>query len=199
MRFIKTKLFIGLACFVLGIGVVLLAQKYLLKSKDDLISGSPSLHAMQSMNSLFDQFYNDDFFSSSRDPFDQMRKMRERMMKEFEEPEKGRGLFDSWYKDRFGGGDAGEIKKREDKDFIYYDIAIQGLDKEKLNVKVADGQINITGQIEKKSEEGGSTSFMSSSFHRSFPAPPEVDANKVQMEQSEGRLTLKFPKVEPRG
>lgn len=176
MKAFKSKVLIGLVCFVLGVAAALLVQKLNSKPAITLLASNPT-HAMKYMDSLFDPFYDDDFFGRSGDPF-----------------ENSGSIFDSWYRKKFGGGDAGEVKKREDKNFIYYDIAIKDLDKEKLKVKVEDGQISISGQTEKKSEENGSGSFYSSSFHRSFPAPPEVDADKFQMEQLKDTLTLKFPK-----
>jgi HSP20 family molecular chaperone IbpA len=194
MKSVIPKIAIGLACFILGIGSVLFFQKFEIRPKHSE-STPPGLHAMRDVNSMFDQFYGNDFFGNSRDPFESMRKMREQMMKEFDQPEEGSGIFDSWYKHKFGGGDAGEIKKREDTDFIYYDIAVKDVGKDKLNVRVANGQIEISGQIEKRSDDNGQGTYFSSSFHRSFPLPPDVDGNKVQMEQNKDLLTLKFPKT----
>ena len=85
MKLVKSPILIGLVCFGLGVGAVLILQKFVLTPKDaHRAASSSALHALRDVRPLFDQFYNDDFFSSSRDPFEQMRKMRERMMKEFE-------------------------------------------------------------------------------------------------------------------
>jgi HSP20 family molecular chaperone IbpA len=199
MNIIRSKIFVGLVCFILGVGAVFLGQHLRTGSARDSVSADESQHfkneAFPNMNSIFDQFYNDDFFSRSHDPFEQMRQMRKRMMKDFDPSNSGSGIFDSWYRDRFGGGDAGDIKKREDKNFIYYDIAIKGVDKRNFNFKIADGQISISGQVENKSEENGNGTYFSSSFHRSFPVPPDVDAKKVQVEQDKDLVTLKFPKA----
>ncbi|MBL7715694.1 MAG: Hsp20/alpha crystallin family protein [Bdellovibrionales bacterium] len=186
MKIFESKILIGFLCFLVGIGAVLAAQKLLVPPKKELVFAS-------GMKPMLDQFYDDEFFSRSRDPFEQMRKMRNRMIKEFDGSNPG-GLFDSWYQGRFGGGDVAEIKKREDKGFVYYDIAIPGLDPKNLKVRVQNGQINVSGKIEKKTEEEGNSSFVSSSFHRSFPAPPEVDSNRVEIEQADGQVTLKFPR-----
>lgn len=194
MKIIQSKLFIGSLSFFLGVCAILLGQKLFQRPKQNLDIVS-NLHSTNRMDSLLDQLYDDDFFGSAHDPFEQMRKMRKHMMKDFDAMENGGGLFDSWYRKRFGGGNAGEVTQREDKDYVYYDIAIKDLNKEKLNVKVENGQISIAGQIEKKTQEEGDATFFSSSFHRSFPAPPEVDAKQVQMESSQDKLTLKFPKV----
>lgn len=194
MKILQSKLFIGSLSFLLGVSAILIGQRIFEKPKQSL-DVIPKLHSTYKMDSLLDQFYNDDFFGNAHDPFEQMRKMRKRMMKDFDAVENGGGIFDSWYRKRFGGGHAGEVTQREDKDYVYYDIAIKDLNKEKLNVKVENGQISISGQTEKKSQENGDAAFFSSSFHRSFPEPPDVDAKKVQMESSQDKLTLKFPKV----
>lgn len=197
MKIIHSKLFIGSLSFALGACAILLGQTLFQKPKQNLDTPS-KLHSANRMNSLLDQFYGDDFFGNTHDPFERMRKMRNHMMKDFDALEDGGGLFDSWYRKRFGGGNAGEITQREDKDYVYYDIAIKDLNKEKLNVKVENGQISISGQIEKKTQENGDATLFSSSFHRSFPAPSEVDDKKVQMESSQDKLTLKFPKLQSR-
>lgn len=194
MKLIQSKLFISSVSFVVGIAAVLLGQKYLYRPKQKL-EIVPLTQSANKMNSLLDQFYDDDFFGSVHDPFEQMRKMRKRMMKDFNAFENNEGFFDSWYSKRFGGGHAGEVTQREDKDYIYYDLAIKDLNKEKVNVRVENGQISLSGQIEKKTIENGSETFFSSSFHRTFPAPMEVDAKRVQIDSSEDKLTLKFPKT----
>jgi HSP20 family molecular chaperone IbpA len=180
MNILKSKWFLGLVCFVLGIGAVLLAQKLTPKRGVSLLASNPP-HLVLDRDPLLDGFYSNDPLGKASDPFEEIRTMRKQMLKEFIEPDEG-------------GRNAGEIKKREDKNFIYYDLALKDLDKEKLDVKVVDGQISISGRIEKKAEENNSSSYFSSSFHRSFPVPSEVDAGKFQIEQGEDHLTLKFPR-----
>ena len=198
MKILKSNVFIGFACFLLGIAAVLAAQRFVAQHHKvlSLAEQDPPFKsgASPNLNSLLDQFYNDDFFNRTHDPFEQMRQMRDQFMKNFDEPGLGSGMFDSWYRNRFGGGDAGEIKRREDKGFVYYDISIKGLDKRNFNFKIADGQISISGQVEIKSEENGNGSYLNSKFHRSFPVPPDVDAKRVQIEQGKDLVTLKFPK-----
>lgn len=147
------------------------------------------------MGSLLDHFYDDDFFAQNRDPFEQMRKMRKEMMKDFEEVESGGSVFDNWYRNKFGGGDAGEVTKREDSEFIYYDISIKDMNKDNVSVKVKDGQIFISGQVDKKSRDERNASYFSSSFRRAFPVPSEVDESKVQIESFDEKLIIKFPKL----
>jgi len=193
MEFLKSKLLLGMICFVAGIGSLLLYQHFKeTHSKPEL----GLTHRRWNIDPLFDEAFNNRFFQNTHDPFEEMRKMRQQMMKQFEDDELQDGPFDSWFKKRFGGGNVGDIKKHEDEKFIYYDIAMAGVNKENLKIKVGDGQITISGRQEKQSEEGNSSNFMSSTFQRSFPVPPNVDGNKVKIEQEKDKLVLKFPKNE---
>jgi len=214
MNFTKSTLAISLGTFILGAGAMYGLQNYKLSPKANLERGETVAETKEEstpatprkltfknskMKSIFDQFYNDDFFDRSHDPFEEMRKMRERMMKDFEDPQEGLGFFDSWYQGKFGGGSAGEVKKREDEKSVYFDVTIKDVDPKKINIKVENGQIQISGtvekKVEKKSENGDEASYSSSSFHRSFPVPPQVDASKVQIDQQGDKLVLKFPKL----
>jgi HSP20 family molecular chaperone IbpA len=130
-----------------------------------------------------------------------MRRMQESMMKQFGQldDDPGGGIFDSWFKERFGGGEPGDIQTREDEDFVYYDVAIKNLSNKKLDIQVEGGQIMISGTIEKRSDDKGkntnSSQFYSSTFHRSFPVPFGVDGNKVQIEHEGEKIIIKFPKI----
>lgn len=122
----------------------------------------------------------------------EMTKMRQQTMK----------LFDDWVAgmDPFQGHinpqhEIARINEREDDHFIYFEIPIKNLKKEKLKVNIANGMVQVTGQIEKKKQGKHASSYYSSSFHRSFPVPAGVDADKVQMSQEKDQLVVKFPKV----
>jgi HSP20 family molecular chaperone IbpA len=124
-----------------------------------------------------DAFEDDD----AMDPFVQMQRMQQEMMRGMAP---GGGL----------GQRAGEVQEREDDQFVYYDIHVKGVDQNKLKVNIENGQISISGEIifiPEGEQEGG----MVSKFHRTFPAPPQTDAEKVQVESSKDKITLKFPKI----
>lgn len=192
MKIFQNRFLVGFFFFALGAASMSAAQYYI-QNKGG--SARASVASANTMNPLFDRFFDEDFFGRSNDPFDDMRRMRESMLKQFNH-EEGGGLFDTWYKKRFGGGSAGDVARREDANFIYYDISVQGLKNDKVNIKVENGNIFISGQVEQKNEDGDSSSYMSSSFHRSFPVPSNVDANQVKIEQGKGTLVVKFPKVD---
>lgn len=148
----------------------------------------------------FDSLFDDDFFGRN-DPFEEMKKMREEMEKRMERFGPGRSTnpFDSWFSDKFGGGTINDISKREDDDFVYYDIKVDDLNSTSVNTKIENGYITITGSVEKKTgDDGGdstSTSVFKSTFNRTFPLPDHVDHNKMEMLPEKDKIVLKFPKI----
>ncbi|MBX7231483.1 MAG: Hsp20 family protein [Bdellovibrionales bacterium] len=153
----------------------------------------------------FDNIFNDDFFGGS-DPFDDMKKMREQMRKRMDmldNPGPMTNPFDSWFSDKFGGGSVDDIAKREDDDFVYYDIKVNDLNSTSVNTKIENGYITITGTVEKKSgsddkkNDSGfsSQSIYKSTFNRTFPLPDHVDQNRMEMSPEKDKIVLKFPKV----
>jgi len=112
---------------------------------------------------------------------------------------KGENHFDDWFKGRFGGS-VFDIEQKEDDKYVYYEIKLEGLDKNNIKVNVIDDMLEISGKIikteEKNSSSGISKSQVQQSFHRSFPIPPGVDSEKVEFETEDERLVVKFPKNE---
>lgn len=143
----------------------------------------------------FDDFFNRDFFRQSRDPFKEMERMQREMMRNFGNLESDSDHFGSWFQKNFGGGSPSEFNTREDGDFVYYEIeSSEGLPK-KVDVKVEEGQVTISGEIERQDSSQGSSSKFSSTFVRSFPAPENVDAAKFQIEHQDKKIVIRFPKV----
>lgn len=198
---LKYQITIGALCFALGIAVLLLIQNYRGSKVQDVDAAGDLFRQERGMDGTLDSLFNDDFFKSSKSPFEEMRKMQERMMKQFESSssESREGIFDSWFKKKFGGGEPGDIRMREDDDFVYYDVTIKNLVNSKLDIRVQNGQITISGTIEKKSsnqnDKENSSQFYSSTFHRSFPVPYGVDDTKAQMEQKDEKIIIKLPKI----
>ncbi len=166
---------------------------------DEILTKQKDIHQQ------FDSIFNDNFFGSS-DPFEDMRRMREQMRKRmemFEKPGSTSNPFDSWFSDKFGGGSVDDIAKREDDDFVYYDIKIHDLNSTSIDTKIENGYITITGTVEKKNgaddkkdDVGFSPqSIFKSTFNRTFPLPENVDQNKMEMLPEKDKVVLKFPKV----
>jgi HSP20 family molecular chaperone IbpA len=149
----------------------------------------------------FDNFFNDDFFNQN-DPFGEMKRMRTEMEKHMQSLGDNSGKnnpFDFWFSDKFGGGTVNDISKREDDDFVYYDIKVDDLNSTSINTKIENGYVTITGTLEKKKgsteENGTAQSTFKSSFSRTFPLPENVDQDKMQMIPETNKVILKFPKI----
>ena len=126
---LRYQITIGVLCFTLGAAVLFVIQNYRKSWTNDKNTTDTGLNQDSDIDKTLDSFFDDDFFRSNRPPFDEMEKMRERMMNQFGssgDDLKG-GLFDSWFQSRFGGGDPGDIQTREDEDFVYYDVFIKDL------------------------------------------------------------------------
>jgi HSP20 family protein len=119
------------------------------------------------------------FGEEENDPFEEMRRLQKQMMQGMS----GQGV-----------SGAGDVETREDDEFVYYDIAIPGVDPKNLQVTIENGQLSISGKSEQKSDESGTGVYYSSQFHRTFPVPPNTDSDKVQVDSGKDKITLKFPK-----
>jgi len=191
--FFTSKAFLAISCFIIGGASVWAVERYRGEKRKE--EARPFVMAPgENPESFFDEFFNEDFFGRSRDPFEEMRRMQKRMLKQFEAPHQAEGTFNRWYQKRFGG-DVGELQQREDADFIYYELDLQGQKPQEVKVEVNEGQVLIFGTLEAKREEQGTSSFYTSSFQRSFPIPPGVDAEKFTMEQEDKKIIIKFPKI----
>jgi len=158
----------------------------------------------QAIRQQFDSLFNDDFITQN-DPFEEMKKMRTQMQKRMGGFDRQKNSmsnpFDSWFSDKFGGGTINDISKREDEDFVYYDIKVDDINSTSINTKVEQGYVMISGTIEKKyGFEGKDDGYQAqrvfkSSFKRTFPLPENVDQNKMQMLTEKDKVILKFAKI----
>lgn len=192
-NFFSNKITIGVLSFLVGIGVVFAGQKIWMTKKLSTTNFASSTGG--NSESFYDQFFNSDFFNRSKEPFAEMDRMHKQLMKDFNNEGVTDDFFGSWYKKKFGGGEATEIKQREDKDFVYYDISIAGVDPKNFQVSVDNKQVNISGTEEKKTEGDSEESYYSSKFERSFPAPQGTDPSKVEIQHEKDKVILKFPKI----
>ncbi len=185
--FIKSKPVIAIFFFIIGVAVTSAywKQKPFRNMHTEAQLG-PSFNS-----SFFDGLFNDDFFGKSKNPFAEMQRMQRQMLKEFNEPDVFQNSFNDWYKNKFGGGNIYELTQREDAHYIYYEIQLEGLHPQKVDIDVKDGQVFISGSAEATTKD----SLVESTFQRSFPVPPNVDANKLNMEQLESKIIIKFPKL----
>jgi HSP20 family molecular chaperone IbpA len=102
-----------------------------------------------------------------------------------------RKLFENFFEEQFTvppvqGLGTESITRREDERAIYYDLPIEGLKKDNLKLTIEDGQIQISGRVE------GPGSVQE--FHKSFPVPDGVDAERVSIRQEQDRVVIEFPR-----
>jgi len=124
-------------------------------------------------------------------PFDPFRALRRRD-DDFE------NLFREFFKG--AGGDALEppVEVSETETELTVKLPIPGVDKDHLEVNVADDSLTVRGEMRKESEEKKKNYYRQEirygSFHRIVPLPVEVDAAKANAELANGMLTVKLPK-----
>lgn len=138
--------------------------------------------------------FSDEAFGKESDPFAQIQRLQKQMEKMMEDSNSISQSFGTLQGEEVKIG-AAKLEQREDDDFVYYDILFQEKQPQGINVEVRGGQISISGQMQSKDEGFGGTRVFSSSFHRSFPVPPNVDSENYKMEEQEDRIILKFPKL----
>ncbi|MGZ3651792.1 MAG: Hsp20 family protein [Bdellovibrionota bacterium] len=113
----------------------------------------------------------------AQDPFAAVRQMQKQMEDEMRQGFAGMEV------------DTGnDIVTKEDDKSVSYEI--KDVDGGSLSTSVKNGYLTISGESKKVN---GSISF-SSSFHRSFPLPPNVDSAKMETISEKDRVVLRFPK-----
>jgi len=179
--------------FIIGAGIGTVSTFLILRSSSPQqphrMTSSDQFQPSRSMGNVFDKAFDSDFFDQSKNPFDDMKKMRERMRQLFDDTQFDKG-FDDWYGNRFGGK-LGEIESHEDDGFIYFEVGLKDIDQDSLKFDVLNGQISIQGTYQHI--EGGAS--MSSTFMRSFPLPPGINEAAMSSEIKDEKLVIKFPKV----
>ncbi len=153
---------------------------------------------------FFDRFYDDDYFSRSRDPFQEMDRFRNRMQKEldrFSGITSGRfdNNFDQWFSDHFGNSPASKIRMTEDAEHVYYTLDIGDADSEKVTVNVEGNVVEITAELKSRVDQTEAGRRISSSrmetIQQRFPVPPGADPATIKVEQPEGSVVVQFDKL----
>ena len=87
----------------------------------------------------------------------------------------------------------------EENTHYVIELAVPGLSREAINLKLDDGLISISANAEKKGEEDNffkSMEFDYSQFERSFIIPDDVNTEKITAQYRDGMLLLNLPKYE---
>lgn len=164
---ISNRIVLAVFFFVIGGLSAWEGSRYLVQRKTQF-SADPSVVFQHEPDRFFEDFFNDDKGSleNTTNPFFEM-----------------------------GGKALGDIKQREDKQYVYYDIDLKGQDPKELKIEVKNGEVTISGQTETKENRQGESSYFSSSFHRAFPVPDGVNGQAFKMERQDQKIILKFPKT----
>lgn len=81
-------------------------------------------------------------------------------------------------------------------------VDLPGIDKDKVNIKVAQNHLRISGErsIEKDRTDDQSGLYRSErsfgSFHRTIPLPPDASSDGIRAESAKGVLAIHIPKME---
>src|ERR1700692_1219428 len=136
-KFIQNRFVIAVCGFVLGVYSLLCVQRLLEKMHIQTRFTTTT----QNGSSGQDEDASEDAMSD-QDPFRQMQRMQMRMMNRMQRQQ-------TMEESPFGGaamGISSGLKTREDDKYVYYDIELKGMNPSKFDVKVENGQVNITGQ-----------------------------------------------------
>jgi len=108
-----------------------------------------------------------------------------------------RSLFDE---DFLSNGSRLTVDVREEEDSYVLEAELPGLSEKDIDVKVDNGLLHISAGKEEKKEQKSEGYLLkerrSSSYHRTFVLPKDVDREKIDANFTNGLLTLSIPKVE---
>ena len=151
----------------------------------------------------FDSFFDDAFFAKATDPLKDMDQLRNTLRNEFGKLDLAKDedfsdhIFDAWFNHRFGGN-YGDIKRKEDKKYVYYQFKVDNPKSYKFTTKVHDGFVELSADhktVTKEDKKGYSSKTVTESkLERSFPLPKNVNAEKFKTAIKGNQYIVKFPK-----
>jgi HSP20 family protein len=145
---------------------------------------------------LNDPFSNSGF--DSYDPFQEMDQIQQMMNRMFR---------DSFSRGAIGRGMARQnfyepaLDVEDTKTAYLIRLDLPGIDKDKINVKIQNNLLTVSGERKSEKEEtqeNGNFYRMErnfGSFMRSFPIPADADSNTMTAENKNGVLTIRLPKL----
>lgn len=88
----------------------------------------------------------------------------------------------------------------EDKENLYLEAQLPGIDMKDVNISVTDGDLHLRGERKAGDGEGGNgyhfREVRYGTFARSFSLPPFVNSDKAKATYDKGVLTIAIPKQE---
>ncbi|HNW44570.1 MAG TPA: hypothetical protein PKI19_08695 [Elusimicrobiales bacterium] len=147
--------------------------------------------------SLFDGFFNDEFFGRRFNPFTEMERMHRQMAALFQESERSafNNSWDKWFSDRLGMEDFKTDITRTEKEVILA-IVIPGIDNKTADININADRIRISftaRNIQDKNEAGRSMhSESSQSYVKVLPVPEDAVAASARTEIEKNRVVVAF-------
>ena len=157
---------------------------------------------------LLDNFFNDDFFNNTEEPFQAMEKIHREMLNRMGKNLKGTfdNSWDAWFKDRFSDtgllpGDALLNERTEEtKNAYIYHFTTPNLNGRKLNVQIDEQGITIQGDYIRQAGKTNdkdkviARQELHSSIYERFPIPEGVDLDKAKIDNKDNEITVRLPK-----
>jgi HSP20 family molecular chaperone IbpA len=200
---------LGIACAVQGIVIY---KQFKTDSNahylDSFEKFSSSIQDMFERNrkerdTLFDHFFDEDFFSTGKDPFKEMERLHKQLEEQMHKKHKGTftDSWSSWFGERFlGGSDDIELDEEEKNDAYVFTLKIPNLKKNKIDIKISADGILITGEFsqiaERKNTEGNITAKkeIHKSISKNIPIPSNADHKRATVENKKDNIVITMPK-----
>ena len=118
-------------------------------------------------------------------------------LESFEDMDK---MFEGFMPERTGlAGYVPAIDVYQDKDKVYIETQLAGIDPDKVDISIENNVLTIKGESEKKSEVEDKNYYRKEirrgSFYRSVPLPSQVIGDKASAEAVNGILKIVVPKA----
>ncbi len=197
MKLLQSNVFLVIGSFILG-GI----SSYVISDYIRLRKESNTVNLAVTKKKSFDGRPSQSQKRQDKiDPFSQMDKIHDRMLKQMDQAFGGGRLFSNSFFDSSNLGDMKsdgiKVEEHEDDDFKYIEVIADGIDKDSLNIKISNGIISISGEIRNMDNNQGygrrSMSSFVSSFHQSFNVPSGVNEQKVKIDTKDNKIIIKFP------
>lgn len=92
------------------------------------------------------------------------------------------------------------LDETEDEKAFHIKIELPGMDKDDVDITLANGLLTIRGEKKREEEEKGKDFYRSErsfgSFRRSLPIPVDVDESRIEASFKKGILSIELPKSE---
>ena len=201
---------VALSIICLGQGYYIYAQK---KSSDTVTADNlPSLSEKLHQNvkehisrgealsyTMFDDFFDDEFFRQTFNPFSEMERIHKQMAAMFQESERNMldNSWDNWFNERLGMDDFKTKVSRTDKNVVLT-VDVPGIDGNTASVDINDNRIKISFTARNIQEKNDKTGTMHQEYSQSYmkilPMPEDAVATGVKTLIEENKVTITFNK-----